>query len=59
MVAGNPGAEGMTLQERSLSVEILRGLTFALMIVVNTSVSDEVSYRQLLHANWHRLTLRC
>lgn len=57
MAAGNPGVNGMTLQERSLSVDVLRGLTLALMIVVNTSVSDEASYSQLLHARWHGLTL--
>ena len=47
----------MVVNERSLSVDVMRGLTLALMIVVNMSVSDETSYPQLLHAAWHGLTL--
>jgi predicted acyltransferase len=42
--------------QRSLVLDLLRGLTLALMIVVNMSV-DDVSYGPLLHASWHGLTL--
>jgi predicted acyltransferase len=35
----------------------MRGLTLALMIVVNMSISDKLSYAPLLHATWHGLTL--
>jgi len=46
-----------TLQARSQSIDTLRGMTLALMIVVNMSISDEKSYGPLLHAKWHGLTL--
>lgn len=42
---------------RSLALDVFRGLTLALMIVVNMSISESLSYGQLLHANWHGLTL--
>jgi len=45
------------MQQRVLSVDVLRGLTLALMIVVNMSISEEKSYAPLLHATWHGLTL--
>lgn len=35
----------------------MRGLTLALMIVVNMSISETQSYAPLLHATWHGLTL--
>lgn len=46
-----------TLPNRYLSIDVLRGMTLALMIVVNMSISDELSYAQLLHSVWHGLTL--
>ena len=46
----------MQLQDRTLAIDVLRGLTLALMIVVNMSI-DDVSYGQLLHAPWFGLTL--
>jgi predicted acyltransferase len=42
---------------RSLSLDVLRGLTVALMIVVNTPGSEAHSYAQLVHAAWHGFTL--
>jgi predicted acyltransferase len=47
----------MTGEGRILSIDVLRGLTLALMIVVNMSVSDTEVYGQLLHAPWFGLTL--
>jgi predicted acyltransferase len=49
--ATNPPAQ------RSQAIDVLRGLTLALMIVVNMSISEELSYAPLLHAAWHGLTL--
>ena len=46
-----------SLQARSQSIDTLRGMTLALMIVVNMSISEEKSYAPLLHARWHGLTL--
>jgi predicted acyltransferase len=43
--------------ERSLALDVMRGLTVALMIVVNMSLSEQLSYGQLLHARWHGFTL--
>ena len=47
----------MQLQDRTLAIDVLRGLTLALMIVVNMSINDTLSYAPLLHAVWHGLTL--
>ena len=46
-----------TLPQRSQSIDVMRGLTLTLMIVVNMSISEEKSYAPLLHAVWHGLTL--
>ena len=35
----------------------MRGMTLALMIVVNMSISETQSYAPLLHATWHGFTL--
>ncbi len=43
--------------QRIVAIDVLRGLTLALMIVVNMSVSDSVVYGQLAHAPWFGLTL--
>jgi len=40
-----------------VTIDVLRGLTLALMIVVNMSISETQSYAPLLHAPWHGLTL--
>lgn len=45
------------LPQRSQSIDVLRGLTLALMIIVNMSISEDKSYGPLLHATWHGLTL--
>ncbi len=42
---------------RYLSLDVLRGLTVALMIVVNTPGSWSHVYAPLLHALWHGFTL--
>lgn len=42
---------------RILSVDILRGLTVALMILVNDSGDGAHTYAQLEHAQWNGLTL--
>lgn len=42
---------------RSRALDVLRGATLALMIVVNMSISETLSYGPLLHASWHGLTL--
>jgi len=46
----------MAVNERILSIDVMRGLTLALMIVVNMSLGEH-SYDQLNHAAWHGLTL--
>jgi predicted acyltransferase len=43
--------------KRSQAIDVMRGLTLALMITVNMSISDALSYAPLLHAAWHGLTL--
>ncbi len=47
----------MTEARRSLALDVFRGATLALMIVVNMSISETLSYGQLLHATWNGLTL--
>jgi predicted acyltransferase len=42
---------------RLLSLDVLRGLTMALMILVNTAGDGEVSYSQLRHSVWNGCTL--
>lgn len=45
-----------TSTDRYLAVDVLRGLTVALMIVVNMSISDELSFAPLLHSVWNGFT---
>lgn len=45
------------LRDRDIAIDVMRGLTLALMIVVNMSINDKLSYAQLLHAPWHGFTL--
>ena len=45
------------LSHRFRAIDVLRGLTVALMIVVNMQVGPGKSYAQLLHAAWDGLTL--
>jgi predicted acyltransferase len=42
---------------RSVAIDVMRGMTLALMIVVNMSLSEQAAYAPLLHAVWHGLTL--
>ncbi|WP_417362377.1 acyltransferase family protein [Galbibacter sp.] len=46
-----------TLKQRYLSLDVLRGLTLFLMIIVNTPGSWGSVYRPLHHAAWHGFTL--
>jgi predicted acyltransferase len=46
-----------TQHQRSQAIDVLRGLTVALMIMVNMPGSPETSYAPFLHAAWHGLTL--
>ena len=50
------GATGV-MAKRFLAIDVLRGLTLALMIVVNLQIGEGKSYAQLLHARWDGLTL--
>jgi predicted acyltransferase len=45
------------MEKRYLSVDLLRGLTVALMIVVNSLGSYESAWSPLLHADWNGFTL--
>jgi hypothetical protein len=45
----------MPTADRNPAIDVLRGLTLALMIAVNVSIAE--SYAQLQHALWHGLTL--
>lgn len=44
-------------QQRYLSLDVLRGMDVALMIVVNSLGSFETAWSPLLHAPWHGFTL--
>ncbi len=44
-------------KQRMLSLDVLRGLTVALMILVNTAGDGDVSYAQLRHSVWNGCTL--
>src|SRR5215472_15547158 len=45
------------LGKRFVALDVMRGLTLALMIVVNLQIGEGKSYPQLLHAQWDGLTL--
>lgn len=45
------------LGSRFTAIDVMRGLTLALMIVVNLQIGEGKSYTQLLHASWDGLTL--
>lgn len=58
--AATPSAEGLlqvNTRERYLSLDVLRGMTIALMIVVNTPGSWETIYAPFRHAEWHGFTI--
>ena len=44
------------VKQRFLALDVMRGLTLALMILVNTPGSWEFVYAPLLHAAWHGAT---
>lgn len=44
-------------QDRYLAIDVLRGMTVALMIIVNMSIGHAQSFAQLLHAHWDGFTL--
>lgn len=44
------------MKDRYLSVDVLRGLTVTLMIIVNTPGSWDTTFAPLLHAQWHGFT---
>lgn len=46
----------MKKSERYLALDVLRGLTIALMIIVNTPGSWQFIYAPLRHASWHGCT---
>ena len=50
------GTLSMEQQKRLLSLDVFRGLTIALMILVNNPGSWSYVYPPLLHAKWHGLT---
>lgn len=45
------------LPNRSHAIDAMRGMTVALMIVVNMSINEQYTYAPLLHAAWHGYTL--
>jgi predicted acyltransferase len=48
---------GIPRQERYLALDVLRGLTIALMVVVNTPGSWSHLYAPFAHADWHGFTI--
>jgi predicted acyltransferase len=44
------------MNERYLSVDVLRGLTVTLMIIVNTPGNGDTTFGPLHHASWHGFT---
>lgn len=47
----------MQSNARNISLDVMRGATLALMIIVNMSLSEKAAFSQLLHASWHGFTL--
>ena len=54
---GRTRAATTEMGNRFLAIDVMRGLTLALMIVVNLQIGEGKSYTQLLHAPWDGLTL--
>ncbi|MBS1487896.1 MAG: DUF1624 domain-containing protein [Bacteroidetes bacterium] len=44
------------MNQRNLSLDVLRGMTVALMIIVNTPGNYATTFSPLLHASWHGFT---
>jgi predicted acyltransferase len=53
----SPSLPGNTLPSRYLALDVFRGLTIALMVVVNTPGSWNHLYSPLAHAAWHGFTI--
>jgi predicted acyltransferase len=49
-------AGGARAESRYLALDVLRGITIALMIVVNTPGNYEMTFAPLLHARWNGFT---
>ena len=45
------------MKDRYISVDVFRGFTIALMIIVNSPGSWSNTFAPLLHADWHGITL--
>jgi predicted acyltransferase len=54
---GRERAAQSDVGNRFQALDVMRGLTLALMIVVNLQIGEGRSYPQLLHAQWDGLTL--
>ena len=52
-----PASDRSLPSARLLSLDVLRGLTVALMILVNNAGDGDVSYAQLRHSAWNGCTL--
>jgi predicted acyltransferase len=46
-----------TIQQRFATLDVFRGMTMFLMIIVNTQGSGATPFRQLMHAEWNGFTL--
>ncbi|GAA4465476.1 acyltransferase family protein [Nibrella saemangeumensis] len=55
-VISNPPIQALQTTQRYLSLDVLRGMTVAFMIVVNTPGSWETIYAPFRHADWHGFT---
>ncbi len=56
-MTASPSISGNSLPGRYLALDVFRGLTIALMVVVNTPGSWNTLYAPLAHASWHGFTL--
>jgi predicted acyltransferase len=48
--------QAKVLQGRYLALDVLRGMTLAFMVIVNTPGSWNIMYSPLMHAEWHGFT---
>jgi len=46
----------MSISQRQLALDVFRGMTICLMIIVNTPGHSETSFAPLHHAKWHGFT---
>ena len=45
-----------TTSQRFTALDVFRGMTVCLMIIVNTAGNGATTYSPLLHAHWHGFT---